>query len=74
MQAESLVRMVNQIAQFFAREGAEQGAAETARHLRRFWDPRMRRAIIAHLAAGGAGLSPLSRDAVGLLANESAAA
>jgi formate dehydrogenase subunit delta len=74
MQADNLVRMVNQIAQFFAREGAEQGAAKTALHLRRFWEPRMRRAIIAHLEAGGDGLSPLSRDAVELLAKEAAAA
>lgn len=74
MQAERLVMMVNQIARFFAREGAEPGAAKTALHLRRYWEPRMRRAIIAHLEAGGDGLSPLSRDAVGLLAKETAAA
>ena len=33
-------------------------------HLRRFWDPRMRSAIVAHLDAGGAGLLPLVKEAV----------
>ncbi len=70
MQAERLVMMVNQIAGFFAREGPETGAAKTANHLVKFWDPRMRRAIIAHLEVGGEGLQPLSRAAVTLLVKE----
>jgi hypothetical protein len=35
----------------------------------RFWEQRMRRAIIAHVAGGGAGLSPTARNAVEMLAN-----
>ena len=72
MQAERLVMMANQIAGFFAREGLETGAAKTANHLVKFWDPRMRRAIVAHLEAGGEGLHPLSRAAVTLLTKEAA--
>jgi formate dehydrogenase subunit delta len=72
MQAERLVMMVNQIAGFFAREGMERGAAQTANHLVKFWDPRMRRAIVAHLEAGGAGLAPVGRQAVTLLSKETA--
>ena len=68
MQADRLVMMINQIAGFFAREGPEQGAAKTANHLVRYWEPRMRRAIVAYVAEGGAGLDPLARQAVALLA------
>ena len=38
--------------------------AGTAEHIRKFWDPRMRAAIFAHLDAGGAGLDPIVRLAV----------
>ena len=45
-------------------------AAEGVRfHITRFWDPRMRREIIAHVDAGGAGLTPTARSAVLLLSN-----
>jgi formate dehydrogenase subunit delta len=36
----------------------------SAEHIRKFWDPRMRSTIPAHLDAGGAGLDPDVRDAV----------
>jgi formate dehydrogenase subunit delta len=35
-----------------------------AEHIRKFWDPRMRKAIFAHLDAGGIGLDPNVRDAL----------
>jgi len=38
-----------------------------AEHNQKFWDPRMRRAIFAHLDAGGAGLDPSVRDAIAAL-------
>lgn len=60
---DRLVTMANQIGMFFASQGPD-AAEATAIHLRRFWDPRMRTAIIAHLEAGGAGLGPLAREAV----------
>jgi formate dehydrogenase subunit delta len=61
---EKLVTMANQIGRFFAHQGGEKAAAAIADHLVRFWDPRMRARIIAHAAAGGAGLDPLVLDAV----------
>jgi formate dehydrogenase subunit delta len=61
---DKLVYMANQIAKFFAAEGEEAAVAGTADHLARFWDPRMRALIIAHLDAGGAGLDPVPRRAV----------
>jgi formate dehydrogenase subunit delta len=37
---------------------------QIADHIRQFWDPRMRRAIAAHVASGGAGLDPLAKAAL----------
>ncbi len=64
MSPEKLVYMANQIGKFFANQGPEKAAAAVADHLRRFWDPRMRATIIAHLEAGGAGLDPAVKNAV----------
>jgi formate dehydrogenase subunit delta len=65
-----LVGMANDIAAFFDAEPDKAVAAEGVRfHLTRFWDPRMRREIAAHVKEGGAGLSPTAKSAVELLAN-----
>ena len=61
---DKLVYMANQIGKFFASQGEAQATAGIANHLEKFWDPRMRLAIFAHLEAGGAGLEPLVRQAV----------
>lgn len=68
MQADKLVRMANQIATFFKAQGEAQAPAAIADHLNQFWEPRMRKDIQAHLDQGGAGLDPLARQAVALLA------
>jgi formate dehydrogenase subunit delta len=75
MQHEQLVIMANDIAAFF-QKAADQGEAarSVATHLHRYWDPRMRRKIVEHVQAGGAGLSDLAREAVTILAQESVAA
>lgn len=64
MQPEKLVMMANQIARFFAAQGEARAVPQIADHIRQFWDPRMRRAIDAHLASGGAGLEPLAKAAL----------
>jgi formate dehydrogenase subunit delta len=74
MSPDKLVYMANQIGKFFAHEGEAKAAADVADHLKKFWDPRMRTAILAHLAAGGAGLDPASRRAVEILAEAAAKA
>jgi|KBSMisStaDraftv2_1062788.scaffolds.fasta_scaffold179484_2 formate dehydrogenase subunit delta len=61
---DKLVYMANQIGKFFASQGEAQATAGIANHLEKFWDPRMRLAIFAHLEAGGAGLEPLVRQAI----------
>ena len=68
---DKLVYMANQIGRFFASQGADQAIAGTANHIAKFWDPRMRAAIFAHLNAGGVGLEPRVRQAVELLSRGS---
>jgi formate dehydrogenase subunit delta len=68
MSVESLVRMANDIGHFFAAEPNRADAiAGIANHIRKFWDPRMRRQIEGHLAAGGEGLEELAREAIASL-------
>lgn len=63
MDADKLVSMANQIAAFFRvqGEGAEGAIAD---HIAKNWDPRMRAAIVAHLAQGGEGLAAEAKVAV----------
>jgi formate dehydrogenase subunit delta len=75
MNIERLVDMVNDIANFFASEPDHPVAiVGVATHLKRFWEPRMRKQIIAHLEAGGHGLSDLGREGVQELARMQKAA
>jgi formate dehydrogenase subunit delta len=62
-----LVYMANQIGKFFVSEDKETAVAGIADHLQKFWDPRMRAEILAHVANGGEGLDPEVRAAVALL-------
>lgn len=64
---DKLVRMANQIARAFAAEGEIRAVPQVADHIAKFWDPRMREHILAHLAAGGEGLDPLARSGLELL-------
>ncbi len=68
-----LVRMANSIGEFFAAYPCHQEAVEgVAGHIQKFWEPRMRRQLYAHLdgAAQGAGLSELVREAVSVRRDE----
>ena len=66
--ADKLVYMANQIGKFFRSQGEAGAAKGTAEHIRKFWDPRMRGTIIAHVQAGGRGLDPVALKAVEQLA------
>jgi formate dehydrogenase subunit delta len=70
MNIDLLVKMVNEISAYFAAEpDAEQAAKDVAGHLRRYWEPRMRRQIITYYRERhGAGLSDLALRGVGQLA------
>ena len=74
MSVEHLVHMANDIGHFFAAEPKRADAiAGIAGHIQRFWDPRMKRQIVAHLQAGGEGLEELPREAVATLKPKQAA-
>ena len=61
---DRLVYMANQIGDFFQYQPNGDPAEAIAAHIRKFWEPRMRRQIYAHLDAGGEGLRPTSRRAI----------
>jgi formate dehydrogenase subunit delta len=61
---DKLVVQANQIAAFFAPQGEARAVPQIADHIQKFWDPRMRKAMAAHVEAGGAGLHPLALSAL----------
>ena len=72
MRVERLVSMANDIGAFWAGDPDKGEAAKNvASHIRRFWDPRMRREIITHYREGGAGLNDIVRAAMAILADGS---
>lgn len=66
MDAENLVRMANRIGEFFSALPDHAEACDgVATHLRRYWEPRMRRQILALIDRGEApGLTSLVREAL----------
>jgi formate dehydrogenase subunit delta len=53
MDEQNLITMANQIGDFFASlPDHEEAIGDIASHIRRFWEPRMRRAILAALDDG----------------------
>lgn len=70
MNIDLLIKMTNEISAYFASEpDAEQAARDVAAHLRRYWEPRMRRQIVSYYEERrGAGLTELALRAVALLA------
>jgi len=74
MHIDTLVRMANQIGAFFEAMPDHQEAVDgIAQHLKKFWEPRMRRELLAQLDAGhNPGLHAMVLEAIqqhrGLLA------
>ena len=66
MNAEKLIKMANQIGMFFsAMPDREQAVNDTAGHLRRSWEPRMRRELFQHIDDHGThGLSDILQEVV----------
>ena len=63
MNTDRLVAMANDIAAFFAAE-PDSAAEQVALHLKKFWEPRMRKEIRQYLEQGGTGLSPVAKRGV----------
>lgn len=59
MQNQDMIRMANQIAAYFEAYPKADALAGIAKHIKSFWDPRMRRQLDAYIGEGGSELSPL---------------
>lgn len=70
MNIQHLIKMANEIGDYFAAyPDRAQAERDIANHLKKFWDPRMRAQIIAHVRDNqGEGLSDIARMAVQQLA------
>ena len=66
MEIENLCKMANQIGSYYASEPNHDAALKSiATHLRRFWDPRMRRQLLAYIEeSGGHELTPITLEAI----------
>jgi formate dehydrogenase subunit delta len=66
MDIDNLIRMANRIGEFFqAMPDRAEALDGIAQHLRKFWEPRMRRELQAHIDTTRADtLLPIVRDAV----------
>ena len=69
MNIDLLVKMANEIGEFFSGTADAQAAsAEVAKHLNRYWEPRMRAQMLSHYEQRqGAGLTPIARGGVALM-------
>ena len=72
MSDDKLAYMANQIGRFFESQKQDTAVDAILDHLTKFWDRRMRRAIVSQLAEGKIQLDPLVRQAVERLGNVSA--
>jgi len=66
MNPQKLITMANQIGDFFgAMPDRGQAVTDIAGHIRRTWDPRMRRELFAHIDEHGTnGLSDILQEVV----------
>jgi formate dehydrogenase subunit delta len=66
MDVNNLIMMANQIGTFFeSMPDRQQAVEDIASHIRRFWDPRMRRAILESLdQQNDQGMSDIVREAL----------
>jgi formate dehydrogenase subunit delta len=63
---EPVLRLAGEIAMQFEHRPVAEAAREMAEHIRQFWDPRMRRALLSAVDAG-ADAAPAVLSAAGLL-------
>jgi formate dehydrogenase subunit delta len=65
---DRLIYMANQIARNVAAQGSERSVQIVADHIRDFWDPSMKRRIIALAIDRPGALSPIASEAIGRIA------
>jgi formate dehydrogenase subunit delta len=71
---DKLVRMANQIADFYAAMPEREAAEAAATHLSLYWTPKMIREIIAFADQGHPGLNAIAARAVESLKQKATAA
>ncbi len=59
METRDMVRMANQISDFFKSYSEKEALEGIADHITKFWDPRMRKDFFEHMEKGGEGFSAL---------------
>jgi formate dehydrogenase subunit delta len=66
MNSNNLIKMANQIGDFFATmPDQEQAAKDVAEHLNKFWEPRMRENLLNQIQlSGNEALKPVVRKAI----------
>ena len=64
---DKLVRMANQIGDFFGAQPEATQAEGVATHLKKFWTPKMIGEIVNHAASGESGLNPTAARGIALL-------
>jgi formate dehydrogenase subunit delta len=73
MKRQDIVRMANQIADFHKPYPEDEAVAGVAKHIRDFWDPRMRRDLAAQLAEDESGFDGLALKGARIVVGEDAA-
>jgi formate dehydrogenase subunit delta len=67
-QIKHLIKMANQIAaNISVSDNSTESAEKTSLHMKKFWPPIMKRQIIEYMNSDGDELSPVAKQAVGLL-------
>jgi formate dehydrogenase subunit delta len=59
-QYRDIKRMANQIADAFKAYPEDRAVAETANHIKSFWDPRMRKQLAEVIAKDQSALNPIA--------------
>ena len=69
MNIDLLIKMTNEIGEFFAgTTDADAAARDVANHLKRYWEPRMRAQMLKYYEERqGSGLSELAKNGVAIL-------
>ncbi len=60
MSPDRLVYMANQIGKFFQYQRKDEIVPGIASHIKKFWDPRMRKQLTEYIDGGGKDISPLA--------------
>jgi geranylgeranyl pyrophosphate synthase len=64
MQTRDMIRMLNQIGEFFKNYTEKEAVEGIADHINKFWDPSMRKDLFAYIDKGGKDITPLVMTAV----------